>query len=311
MPPVNCGWIRLLQDCEINIRFFAPPEDLAPCFTTFYRLEVDMAQGSHVVDYLHPEWANLRFFKYNPPSAQIGDDSSVAGKRFQATGPSSLPTRFELGRTRMWGIGLLPLGWARFVGVDASEHVNTICDGEEEQTFVRFSPLCNVLCREGDDDESEFSEIVAFFRQLAPPPRDEKRILTIHDALIDPALMDVEEFADRCGLSKRTLERACARHFGFSPRLLLRRQRMMRSLAAFMLGERTNWSQVIDSHYHDQAHFVHEFHAFMGMSPSEYASIPHPILSAFVAERQRVWGSPVQTLDKPKSQSAGKKSGTP
>lgn len=290
------------QDCELNVRFFAPPEDLAPCFTTFYRLEVNMAEGAHVVDYLHPEWANLRFFKFNPPNAQIGDDSAISGKRLQATGPSSLPTRFELGRTRMWGIGLLPLGWARFVGVDASEHVNTICDGEEEKTFVRFAPLCEVLCREGSDDEAEFAQIVAFFRKLSPPPRDEKRILTIHDALIDPALTHVEDFADRCGLSKRTLERACARHFGFSPRLLLRRQRMMRSLAAYMLGERRNWSQVIDSHYHDQAHFVHEFHAFMGMSPSEYASISHPILSAFVAERQRVWGSPVQTLDKPKSQ---------
>jgi hypothetical protein len=38
----------------------------------------------------------------------------------------------------------------------------------------------------------------------------------------------------------------------------------------------------------------------MGMSPSEYAAMEHPILSTFMVERQRVWGSPVQTLDRPK-----------
>ena len=101
-------------------------------------------------------------------------------------------------------------------------------------------------------------------------------------------------------MSKRTLERLCAKHFGFSPLLLLRRQRMMRTLSTFMLYERSKWSAVIDQHYHDQAHFVREFHSFMKMSPSEYASMPHPILSAFMKERNRVLGSPVQTLDQPR-----------
>ena len=81
--------------------------------------------------------------------------------------------------------------------------------------------------------------------------------------------------------------------------LLLRRQRLMRSLAAFMLEPRASWSAVIDRHYHDQSHFVHEFHAFMGCTPSDYAAQPHPVLSAFMAERKRIWGSPVQTLDPP------------
>jgi len=74
---------------------------------------------------------------------------------------------------------------------------------------------------------------------------------------------------------------------------------LMRSLAAFMLEPRASWSAVIDRHYHDQSHFVHEFHAFMGCTPSDYAAQPHPVLGAFMAERKRIWGSPVQTLDPP------------
>ena len=287
------------HDC-IDVRFFAPPADLAPCFTTFYRLEVDLPEGETLEDWLQPEWANLRFFAGNPPAASFPDGPGVDGVRFQATGPSSCPTHFTIGRTRMWGIGLFPLGWARFIGVDASEQGNTIVDGEESKIFRRFAPLCEVLCSRDQSDEEQFAYLTDFFRNLAGPPRDAVRIQKIHEVMVDPRLLQVEEFASRCGMSKRTLERLCSRHFGFPPRLLLRRQRLMRSLAAFMLEPEASWSQVIDRHYHDQSHFVHEFHAFMRCTPSEYAAQPHPVLGAFMAERKRVWGSPAQTLDKPK-----------
>ncbi|MEX0343069.1 MAG: helix-turn-helix domain-containing protein [Erythrobacter sp.] len=286
------------HDC-IDVRFFAPPADLAPCFTTFYRLEVNLPEGEVLEDWLLPEWSNLRFFSENPPSAEIPGGQHVSGVRFQATGPSSCPTHFKLGRTRMWGVGFFPLGWARFMGVEASEHANTIVDGEKSPLFARFSPLCDTLCSTNYSDEAQFAHLTEFFRQLADPPSDSRRIQKIHQVMVDPRLLQVDDFARRCGLSKRTLERVCARHFGFSPRLLLRRQRLMRSLAAFMLEPRASWSEVIDRHYHDQSHFVHEFHAFMQCTPSEYASMPHPVLSAFMVERERIWGSPAQTLDEP------------
>ena len=285
---------------DIDVRFFAPPADLAPCFTTFYRLEVRLPKGQQLEDWLQPEWSNLRFFTDNPPAARFPDGPGVDGVRFQATGPSSCPTHFSVGRTRMWGIGLFPLGWARFIGVDASEHGNTIVDGEENAPFRRFAPLCKVLCSREHSDEEQFAHLTDFFRSLAGPPRDAARIQRIHEVMVDPRLLQVDEFASRCGMSKRTLERLCSRHFGFPPRLLLRRQRLMRSLAAFMLEPDASWSQVIDRHYHDQSHFVHEFHAFMRCTPSEYAAQAHPVLGAFMAERKRVWGSPAQTLDQPK-----------
>ena len=284
----------------IDVRFFAPPADLAACFTSFYRLEVNLPEGEVLEDWLQPEWANLRFFAENPPSAEFVDGQQVNGARFQATGPSSGPTRFRIGRTRMWGIGLFPLGWARFVGCDASKNTNTIVDGEESPIFTHFSPLCEKLCTRSYSDEEQFAFLTGFFRKLADPPRDQDRIQKIHETMVDPLVVQVEDFAHKCGLSKRTLERICLRHFGFPPRLLLRRQRLMRSLPAFMLEPQANWSGVIDRHYHDQSHFVHEFRAFMHCSPSEYAAQYHPVLSAFMAERKRVWGSPVQTLDKPK-----------
>ena len=282
---------------DLDVRFFVPPPDLAACFGNFYRLEVSLPRGRTVTDYLQPAWANLRFCDRNPPTAQPIGQEEVVGSRFSVTGPTCKANRFTIGATCLWGIALSPLGWARFIGLPAKDYANGLWDGEKNEDFAALLPLCEILCSTGRDPEGQVGQICDFFRTLAPPPRDEERILAIQHAMDDPHLLEVSDFAERTGLTVRTLERLCARHFGFPPRALLRRQRIMRSLAAFMLSSEKSWSRTIDAHYHDQAHFVHEFHYFMGMSPSEYAAMPHPILEAFMDNQKSVWGSPARSAD--------------
>ena len=79
------------------------------------------------------------------------------------------------------------------------------------------------------------------------PVPDCERIRAVHGAMVELGLASVSEFAERAGLSVRALERICRRHFGFPPKLLLRRQRFMRSLAAWMLGGMGRWSPAITS----------------------------------------------------------------
>ena len=286
------------SDCRVEARFFAPPPALEGCVTSIYRLDLDVPGGGRLTDWLQPEWANLRVFSGDLPWAQVVGGALVADARFTVTGPSSRGARFGLGTTRMWGIGLLPLGWARFVGRPAARYANMLADAEAHPDFSRFGALPAVF---GDtpDDEAEFARIVAVLHAAARPVTDEARIVAVHKAMVELGLATVSDFAARAGLSVRALERVCRRHFGFPPKLLLRRQRFMRSLAAWMLGGMGRWTAAIDELYTDQAHFNHEFHEFMGMSPSEYAALPHPILSAFMEQRARTWGSPAQTLDKP------------
>lgn len=285
---------------NLRARFFAPPAPLAGCFTSFYLLEVEPGERGWVEDYLHPEWAGLRFFLGGLPEAERRDGSVLTETRFTATGPSSCPIRFRMPATRMWGIGLLPLGWARFMDAEARSLADIITDGLAHPAFQRFAPLYEELRGSNLGDEGQAELIGRFFLARDRPARSAARISAVHEALVDPALHNAADLARRAKLTPRTLERLCARYFGFTPQHLIRRQRMMRSLAAFMLADRASWSQVIDLHFTDHAHFTHEFHAFMGMSPTEYAALNHPILGAFMAERARVMGSPVQTLDRPR-----------
>ena len=285
--------------CTIDVRFFPPPPEFKGCFATFYRATFTMSDDGRVSDYLQPEWANLRFFSGDSPHARMIGGDTVTHARITATGPSALPTEFHLGTTRMWGIGLFPLGWAKFVGEHAAEYANRVFDGEMNPVFARFAHLADSLFDGEGDDEREYALILDCFRQFDRVCPDEERIMAVHTALVDPTLRSVVELSQRSGINPRTLERLCLKTFGFPPKLLLRRQRVMRSLAAYMLRKGGNWSDAIDDHYHDQAHFVRDFRAFMHMTPREYAALDHPILTAFMPERARVWGSPAQTLDKP------------
>jgi AraC-like DNA-binding protein len=290
----------VLPPDRVVAEFREPPPEFAGCFTSLYHLTLDLPEGDErLTDFLQPEWANIRFFGGTTPDAAIAD-STVSGARFVATGPSSQACHFSLGKVRMWGVGFLPLGWARFFNADASSVTNVICNGADHPAFAHFAPLTDVLCNPESDIEQQYEALVAALAQTMRPSRDEQRIARVHAALVNGDHASVHELASACAMSIRTLERVCTRYFGFSPKLLMRRQRFMRSLATFMLqrGGRP-WTEAMDAHYHDQAQFTREFRDFMTMNPSEYAALDHPILTSFMEARAKVWGSAAQTLDAP------------
>ena len=278
--------------------FYVPPPEFNGCFTTFFRAQLTIEDGHTISDQLQPEWGSIRFVDGNLLTARLGD-TAVTCPRFLASGPSSLPTHFEVGSSGLWGIGFLPLGWCRFLDVDARDLANITCDGEQHPAFAKFAQLADVLCDAEVDEQAQFEAIVDLMRRLMRETRDDEKVIGVHHAMVDETISTVSEFADASGLNIRSLERICHRYFGFTPKLLLRRQRFMRSLTTFMLLPEANWTDAMDEHYHDQAQFTREFRMFMGMSPTEYASLDHPLLTAFVQARARDRGSAAQTLDRP------------
>jgi len=286
--------------CNVQVKFMSPPEALRRYFTSFYFTEIAPAPGESATDLLHPEWSNLRFFSGALPTAESRDGMLVTGTTFCVTGPSSQAVRFAVGPTRLWGVGFLPLGWAKFVRGEAADFANAVADGHTHPAFASFAPLAQTLFGDVPDIDAEHARIAEHFLARANDPlADEDRIVAIHEALIDPEINTVGALVDRIGSTPRTIERVCRRAFGFAPKLLLRRQRFMRSLAHFMLDPKIRWSGAMDGHYHDQAQFVRDFRSFMGMTPSKYAAMDKPILSAVMRERARIAGAAVQTLDGP------------
>lgn len=285
-----------------RVRFFLPSPELAPYVSTYYLTEVNVPEGCRVEDWMHPEWANLRFARNDAWEAAIGPEPLRPCSHIIATGPTSMAAHFVTGSMYCWGIGLLPLGWARFVAAPASDFADRFTDGLAEPAFAAFAPLLTSLFSALPDPEAEAARIDAFLRDLLPghpPAQDEERIRAAHAALVDPALASVTALAERTGMSPRSFERLSLRAFGFSPKLLLRRQRFLRSLGQFMLDPSLTWISTLDWHYHDQAHFVRDFRRFMGMTPKRYAALDKPVLRAAARARAAMTGVPVQGLQPP------------
>ena len=289
---------RNLSDA-VAVRFFLPSPELRPYVSTYYLTEVSVPEGQAVRDWLHPEWANLRFARNDGWEAAIGDEPLRPAPQFIATGPTSQAALFVTGPMRAWGIGLLPLGWARLLRANAADYADRFVDGAADPNFADFATLLNRIFGVAPDPAGEAERIDAFMLALLaqrPPSEDEPKIRAAHAVLLDSEIGAVGELAERLAISPRSLERLSLKAFGFSPKLLLRRQRFLRSLAQFMLDPSLTWISTLDFHYVDQAHFVRDFRRFMGMSPSKYASLDHPVMRAAARARAAAMGEAVQAL---------------
>jgi AraC-like DNA-binding protein len=277
----------------LDARFYRLADDLGPYFTALYCFDLTCEKDYLVHDRLHPEWSALRFVQSGePPRAGITPDPMVPTYPLVASGPTSRAINFGIGPARIWGLGLQPAGWARFVDAPAHTMADRIVNAGELAAFAAFHPILHLVRSGGDDPDETARRIDAYLLGLPRPPLPaEDLILACQAALRDPDLAEVTALAERLGIGRRSLERLCARHFGFPPKLLLRRQRFLRSLARYMLEPVQNWSHALDLHYYDHAHFVRDFRSFMGMTPTEYAMTPHPILDRIMAQRMADQGA--------------------
>ncbi|MEL7454760.1 MAG: helix-turn-helix domain-containing protein [Pseudomonadota bacterium] len=198
---------------------------------------------------------------------------------------------------------MLPLGWAALFNARASDYTDRVVDGLKDKVFATFHPLAKALANSTGDFAEELALIETHMEALAlRESNDMQAILRVNSALIDPKIGTVTDLAEEVAMNVRSLERLSKRAFGFSPKLLLRRQRFLRSLSQFMLDPSLKWLNTLDQQYHDQAHFVRDFKRFMGMSPSAYAKLDKPILMAAAQARMAIAGQAVQALHDPNTE---------
>ena len=86
------------------------------------------------------------------------------------------------------------------------------------------------------------------------------------------------------------------RAFGFTPKLLMRRARFLRSLHAVAQAPVAARATAIDPSYTDYSHFVRDAQHFLGMSPQAFLKLDTPLLRQSLALRQSVLGAPAQAL---------------
>lgn len=87
----------------------------------------------------------------------------------------------------------------------------------------------------------------------------------------DPAMMRVEQLAERLGVSVRTVQRLARQYVGLSPAALIRRRRLQEAAERLRTDPDTDIAVVAaELGYADQAHLAADFRATLGLRPSAY-----------------------------------------
>jgi AraC-like DNA-binding protein len=293
--------MRVATRNSVHVRFALPDAALQPFVTAYYCTDVVCTpRAPWLEDYIHPEWANLRFLDTTETRSVIGPGELQPTPSFAVTGPTSRAAHFRICSGRSWGIGLLPQGWAALFSAEACDYADRIIDGSADPLFARFRPLAKGLAACEGDYDAELALIESHMAQaFADAGRLDPAIAKLQAALVDPDMVTVSDLAAHLEMTVRSLERLSRRAFGFPPKLLIRRQRFLRCLARFMLDPSLTWLGTLDSRYYDQSHFVRDFRRFMGMNPSDYARCDKPIMTAVAKARMAAMGQAVQGLHEP------------
>lgn len=290
-------------DGSSHTRFIAPHPRLQPYLSVYYFTAIDSLDGQPVKDWMNPEWASVRFRYSGDTKGGFVGQELVDVPPMHFVGPTSLAGPFSAMHARIASIGFLPVGWSMFIDEFADRWADRLDDAAHVKTPVAFEKMMEATQSLGSVDEmaSAFDAILLHALDNHPliGTSAEERVRAAHAALLDPEMTSVGQFADRMQLSIAQLQRLSLRIFGFPPKLLLRRQRFVRTLAVIMRDPESNWSDALDMHYYDQAHFNRDFRQFFKMSPREYRAHPHPIIGAASRARMQALGDPLQALQRP------------
>ncbi len=285
----------MLDGLGPRLRFHLPDPGLRDCISAYYSLEV----GDEAIDdRLHPEWANIRFALRGDWTWSLagGLDPSPAATLFGPTGKSARITGSP--RALLFGIGLLPMGWARLVQAPAKLFANRAVS-LSEMWGDKADRLHRALAGDPDDEDRVHRLDQLLLGLLAQSPPPEPHLAAIHRTLVSGDIATVSAFAAEVGVTQRTLERLCPKLFGFAPKPLLRRQRFLRGLDRVVHNPDRTLTELLEDGYADQSHFVREFRAFMGLTPTAYFAEPRTMMRLAGAERERVVGQTMQGLHRP------------
>jgi AraC-like DNA-binding protein len=279
----------------LRIRYYLPAEKLRPYISSYSF--TDVVGNEPITALLQPGWANIRFLLAGHSTTRLAD-TERSGRDMPArlVGPTS--RAYELTGfppARAVGVGLLPLGWARFVGQPA----HRFADRAEPLELAFADDAGHLLraLREATEDDAWRAILDAYFLRLySALPAPPAHLIRAHELLLDPEIATAEEVATRLGLSSRHVARLSLDMFGFTPKLLLRRQRFLRTLAAMRGRPHESWATLLDETYYDQSQFVHDCHRFLGMPPSAFFARQRAFFDLVTGLRRQTIGQPLQGL---------------
>lgn len=252
---------------DVALDMLPPDEALSSYVSFFYDFRCDRPVFNDVE---RADLAQIRFVLAGRGHGRFADGTTQQTTRVFVMGPTTGPLEITLhGPVLVFGMTLLPAGWAALVGVDASLMTNRIVDASKLYGQAIFA-LSDELAM-----APSLAARIAIFREFAMEriaQQDEgaKAFAMIVDKWLQSDFApDVDELVAACRQSRRQVERNCKRLYGVPPRQLARKYRALR--AAIALARGASIDDCVGDGFYDQSHMIREIKQFTGTTPGAFS----------------------------------------
>lgn len=275
----------------IKIDYFEPPAALRDHVSSLYWFETEIPSFA---DLMRAELGQIRLLVEGCGHTQYGEDRHRTSNGAVLQGPTTAPAHYTAtDRLRLFGIGLLPLGWAELIGVPASELANDAVDLASVMPPAAVARLMDQLAS-ARDNPTRMRVVCDFLLARLSDNRDPAAWFTrLADAwLTATPNPQVDALVAASGMSSRSVERLTQRIYGAPPKLLARKYRALTAAVRLGMGEASDWAEAAGQAFYDQAHFIREFKAFTGLTPTRFQATITPLTRITMTQRRLLPGRP-------------------
>jgi AraC-like DNA-binding protein len=258
----------------VLFRSYVPPAPLSEVIDDLWLYE-DYA-GEHSREQILPSGTFEMVFNLQEDELRIyGLSDRDRCRRFSGAlisgpyaGPFMSDTKEE---AAILGVHFKPGGASAILGLPANEltdtHVDLTAIWGQAATALREQ-----LCSSREPTERFRLVQRALLERLADPPRHHRAVRTGLDVLgRTHGRARIRDIARALDLSQRRFSEVFAAEVGLTPKLFGRVQRFQHAIAASRNAAELDWAQLaVECGYFDQAHLIHDFVKFAGVSPAGY-----------------------------------------
>lgn len=273
----------------VLLRLRAPAADLAGSVGCYAVYDARSCAAAGCANEYLPGAAALCFaFGDAPISVGIRNRTAEWSDDAVLLGPTSHVVRVVDNNQRLIAVRIRASGWSRLFAISASQCANRAVPLSQlwDKGFV--ARLHAALAAAHDADAAAATLDAALRERIAPPGRNDHLVSALATAFGDPACTDCGMIAASLELSLPQLRRLSQRHFGFGPKLMLRRTRFLRTTLAWLdAGALASGPTALEgSPYYDQSHFIRDARQFLGRTARQFAATMTPVMAASLEARR-------------------------
>ncbi len=254
-------------------REYQVAEMLKPYIKVIWSMESDDSMpGTLPICILPDSCVELVFHFGDPYTTHFSNGTNSVQKQSMVIAQMKNPIKIQAtGKTGMIAVRFPAFGAYRFFGIPMKEISNQETGLSEIWADIATEMEEKIYVAKSTQERSQLIQDYLYILLLKNGVTDKGVDYCIHEIRKAHGQVLVGQLADQVGLSNRQLIRRFDKCIGLSPKEFIRITKFIHTLDLLNQLKNPSLTDVaLFSGYYDQAHFIHDFREFSGMTPTSY-----------------------------------------